>query len=351
MIKWAIANGNWSDGTTWNDGVVPVDDDYVYCNGFVITLNANITQLNTTISNESNGNIVAGGYINLNANNRVVTFKEIFTSSTYCIGISGNITCTLTANVYGPSTFNSNATNCAIYSTTTGNTKAITINGNVDNREGFTLGAAPSQHYLQITVNGNVSVKNGFIVNVYSGRNYTINGNLTTVNNSMFFTGNSYGTMNLSISGNITGGMNFKMSQLNGTFYIGGNYHYTGDFNINLSHNVIFASSTAEIKYIGPEPNPNWYVVLTQQQLLNRQQYPPEDEVKEGTEYVWGEKVGTYTPDYPPESVVLKDYEYGDSDDRKTGTMPVLSQQLISRLENCATVETVQQLLVAHLDD
>lgn len=161
MIKWAIANGNWSDGTTWNDGVVPVDGDYVYCNGFVITLNTNITQLNTTISNESNGNIVAGGYINFKTNNRVVTFKEIFTSSTYCVGISGDITCTLTANVYGPSTFNSNATNCAIYSTTSGNTKAITINGNVDNREGFTLGAAPSQHYLQITVNGNVSVKNG----------------------------------------------------------------------------------------------------------------------------------------------------------------------------------------------
>ena len=55
--------------------------------------------------------------------------------------------------------------------------------------------------------------------------------------------------------------------------------------------------------------------------MNNRQQYPPEDEVKEGTEYVWGEKVGTYTPNYPPESVVLKDYEYGDSDDRKTGTM------------------------------
>ena len=338
MIKWAIANGNWSDGTTWNDGVVPVDGDYVYCNGFVVTLNANITQLNTTISNESNGNITEGGYINLTTNNMVVTLKEIFTSSTYCVGISGNITCTLTADVYGPSTFNSNNTNCAIYSTSSGNTKSITINGNVDNREGFTAFSA-NGGYLQPTVNGNVSVKHHFITNVYSGRNFTINGNLTTTYNETFWVGAVYGTMNLSISGNITGGMNFKMSALDGTFYIGGNYHYTGDFNINLSNNVIFASPTAEIKYIGPEPNPNWYIVLTQQQLLNRQQYPPEDEVKEGTEYVWGEKVGTYTPDYPPESVVLKDYEYGDSDDRKTGTMV----QEVNVEVGCVTPEDVRK--------
>ena len=318
MIKWAIASGNWSDGTTWNDGVVPADGDYVYCNGFVITLNTNITQLNTTISNESNENIVAGGYINITTNNRVVAFKEIFTSSRFCVGISGNITCTLTANVYGPSTFNSNNTNCAIYSTSTGNAKAITINGNIDNREGFTAFSA-NGGYLQPTVNGNVSVKHHFITNVYSGGNFTINGNLTTTYNETFWTGSQYGTMNLSISGNITGGMNFKMSVLNGTFYIWGNYHYTLDFNIQLSNNVIFASPTAEIKYIGVEPNPHWYVVLTQQQLLNRQQYPPEDEVKEGTEYAWGEKIGSYTPDYPPESVVLKDFVYDNGD--KVGTL------------------------------
>ena len=26
-VKWAVANGNWNTGATWNDGVVPVSGD------------------------------------------------------------------------------------------------------------------------------------------------------------------------------------------------------------------------------------------------------------------------------------------------------------------------------------
>jgi hypothetical protein len=65
------------------------------------------------------------------------------------------------------------------------------------------------------------------------------------------------------------------------------------------------------------EPRSNPFIILTDAEMNNRQQYPPENEVKEGTEYVWGEKVGTYQQ--PPESVVLKGYRYDN--DEKVGTL------------------------------
>lgn len=40
--KFAIANGNWSDGTTWSEGTVPLSGDTVYTNGFTVTIDQNI---------------------------------------------------------------------------------------------------------------------------------------------------------------------------------------------------------------------------------------------------------------------------------------------------------------------
>ena len=57
--------------------------------------------------------------------------------------------------------------------------------------------------------------------------------------------------------------------------------------------------------------------IFTKYTMNNRQQYPSEDVVKQGVEYVWGEKVGTY--EAPPESVVLKGYVYDNGD--KIGTL------------------------------
>jgi hypothetical protein len=65
------------------------------------------------------------------------------------------------------------------------------------------------------------------------------------------------------------------------------------------------------------EPRSNPFIIVTNADMNNRQQYPPENEVKEGTEYVWGEKVGTYQQ--PPEAVVLKDYVYDNGE--RTGTL------------------------------
>ncbi|MBQ3990233.1 MAG: hypothetical protein II630_05275, partial [Bacteroidales bacterium] len=81
------------------------------------------------------------------------------------------------------------------------------------------------------------------------------------------------------------------------------------------------------------EPRSNPFIILTDAEMNNRQQYPAENEVKEGTEYVWGEKVGTYQA--PPESVVLKDFVYDNGD--KVGTLE--NQNIVG----CVTPEDVRK--------
>lgn len=46
--KFAIASGNWSSGSTWNDGTVPLSGDTVYANGFTVTVDQNITVASLT---------------------------------------------------------------------------------------------------------------------------------------------------------------------------------------------------------------------------------------------------------------------------------------------------------------
>ena len=331
-VKWAVANGNWADGTTWNGGVVPVSGDYVYCNGYTISFPTQINIGNGTITNELNPDTGRnGGKIQATSGPCIVTANLIADGEpiylTYHLNntISGDLTIRNTSyGIYRTG----NALNCT-----------FNINGNVVCEDAWI--AYDQNATYTVNVNGNVVITNG-ITPTKKPNVFAINGNLTA---------NSYDLdvlKTFTINGNLTANYCRIYSE---TVNIGGNIYYRStSTTIGIAWTTLNISNNTEWRDL-TEPRSNPFIILTDADMNNRQQYPPEDEVKQGTEYVWGEKVGTYTPDYPPESVVLKDYEYGDSDDRKTGTMPVLSQQLISRLENCATIETVQQLLVAHLDN
>lgn len=96
------------------------------------------------------------------------------------------------------------------------------------------------------------------------------------------------------------------------------------------------------------EPRTLKYRIMTDYDFDNIEQYPPENRVVAGTPYAYDEKVGAFAVDYPQEAVVLKDVVYDSGN--KTGKLVVLPAELISRLLNCPTIETMQQLLIAHLN-
>ena len=334
-VKWAVANGNWTSGSTWNDGVVPASGDYVYLNGNKITYPT--LSFNGTISNEANDDysVVAGGYLNSTSTSgsatlnitSIMAVERIINYNHSQTGVIDYLTC---GNFYVKNGITA-ITNQTNSNHLTGNfhllvSGAVLIQGkNTTNRE--------------ITINGNVyGVENTSLCGSQQAT-HTINGVIQVTANAT--TTNINGVVDMALNNRIS----------TATLNINGNIRYRnnrGGCGIQYIAMNIANPDTFTWKDV-TEPRSNPFIILTDAEMNNRQQYPPENEVKEGTEYVWGEKVGTYQQ--PPESVVLKDYVYDN--DEKTGTLVTtnISQQLISRLENCATIETVQQLLVAHLDD
>jgi hypothetical protein len=58
-LRYAVANGNWSNSTTWNGGTLPTSADDVYSNNFTVTIDQNITVL--SLRNTAGSPAVAGG--------------------------------------------------------------------------------------------------------------------------------------------------------------------------------------------------------------------------------------------------------------------------------------------------
>jgi hypothetical protein len=58
-LRYAVANGNWSNTATWNGGTLPTSTDDVYTNNFNVTIDQNVTVL--SLRNTAGAPAVAGG--------------------------------------------------------------------------------------------------------------------------------------------------------------------------------------------------------------------------------------------------------------------------------------------------
>lgn len=324
-VKYAVANGNWNAGATWNGGSVPTIDDDVELNGHTITVTTNIVA--KTVKNEN------GGYITCNATTLSVSIGTVIqmsaTTSIIRFELSGNpsnfvFSCNIEQQVNKP---------VISVVARAGVNHSVLINGNI------TL--QPYNYLYELTAS-----------NIFFY--LAINGNVTSVSDYAYLQGLAYNTRipKLTINGlcqNVSPRVNVDTFDMNGRLEVAVGEIVCTNFNINGSIAYKSTNNTIGVRYttlniLNPEtftwkdvtePRSNPFIIVTNADMNNHQQYPPENEVKQGTEYVWGEKVGTYTPDYPPESVVLKDYEYGDSDDRKTGTM---ENEVIVEVDNTNTI-------------
>lgn len=311
----------WS---TWDDatdseiplGRLPQSGDYIYANGYTCLIPVGTLNLGTaTLSNGDNpytgrhgGQFfysVAGTY-NITANLEHYGYSTLL--GTGAVG-SANRQTTLQGNI---TSFTTNGT----YALGAGGSGGLTtINGNLNGAycvEGF-WGAT------RVTVNGNVSVDGDYpAIGIYpSGggaptETIIVNGN---AKNEFVQWISSSGAANIYVYGTYThdSAVTFNKTVSN---FIFGSLINTGVVlsctSVTIYNSLIYKGYN---NYIGiryqnlytpnpdtftwkdiAEPRSNPFIILTDAEMNNRQQYPPEDEVKQGTEYAFGQKVGTLEP-------------------------------------------------------
>ena len=314
-VKYAIASGNWSAGATWNDGTLPVDGDKIYCNGFNVTIDADINLPNAILSNRgSEESLTDNGYFLLTANH-TITCREVNVYSSYLFYLQGgNRTLNLNANVYGCSVYAYTNSNAVF---TSNSSAIININGNIDNEQGYVVQWSQTNSWQTITVVGNVVLRHMWKTGYIASGSDIINGNLTSYGTEQFIGGNYYGSPSISVTGNFTTDNSFSTDQ---GIDVGLNFRYLSTFKVQMnSTRFVLTNPNGKIEYAGPTPDPNWYVVLSQQQMTNQNNYPAENNVKQGVTYAYGQKVGTYTPDFPQEANVMQGVTYDNGN--KTGTL------------------------------
>ena len=348
----------WS---TWDDatdsevplGRLPQSGDYIYANGYTCLIPTGTLNLGTAILSNGDNHYtgrnggsffysVVGTY-NITANLEHYGYSTLLGTSS--VG-NANRQTTIQGNI---TSYTTNGT-CAV--SAGGSTGLTTINGNL-------IGAFCVQSAWgasRVTVNGNVDVDDGnpavLIYQLGGGtptETITINGNAK--NEFVRWIGTA-GSANIYVYGTYThdSAVSFNKSVSN---FIFGTLINTGSVltctSVTIYSSLIYKGYN---NYIGiryqnlytpnpdtftckdiAEPRSNPFIILTDAEMNNRQQYPSENEVKQGVEYVWGEKVGTYQQ--PPESVVLKGYRYDN--DTKEGTLE--NQNIVG----CVTPEDVRK--------
>ena len=245
-IRFAVANGNWSNPAIWNGGTLPAIDDDVFANNFTVTINGTFTVLTIrTTANTTPSIIAGGGFTFANGGDLTCTaLNAIEVGSTTPVLLfnlpvgqnatfRGNVTSIInvsnynsirvansgTLNLIGNYTISNGTTaNRAIISVTSnsvlnivGNIASNQTSTQVSNQTGNTLWITGSGAIVNITGNISGSNTNSFLAayqTIYATVGCTINitGNITT-NSAPSIWLNAGGTLN--VIGNITGGNDY----------------------------------------------------------------------------------------------------------------------------------------------
>lgn len=244
-IKWAVASGNWSATTTWNNGTLPADGDIVYLNGFVVNCGSgagtfNLSQLRNDANIELG--IAEGGCVQIPSDN---TNSKTFNTDCY------------TGNNANGLFYNNN--NTAI---------GPVINGNIDCTGG--LFAKINGNDVGISINGNITIGDYNLLWFSAengGRGTTINGDINIAGVGRIIQGNCcfYGAssfiFNVSINDSIGSSAplfgSFSSNSSAKQLIINGNNIFNSSLvstypRVSLSGNNTFSSSQYGITSSGP---------------------------------------------------------------------------------------------------
>jgi len=239
-IRYAVANGNWSNTATWNGGTLPAVDDDVFANNFTVTIDGTFTVL--TIRNTANTTpaITAGGFFtfanggNLTCTDSQAIFVGAANRPVLEMSLSSGNVGTFTGDVL---TIQNTTGFIAIRLSGTGTLNLI---GNY-NIDGSTSSTSSFKYLIEVTssgtlnIIGNISstfVLTGTNINCISMSSIgTINitGNIQSSTNTNFLSSPirvSSGTLN--ITGNTT-------ANVTPAVYLNGTVNYTQVGNVNAS--------------------------------------------------------------------------------------------------------------------
>jgi hypothetical protein len=208
-IRYAVASGNWSTGSTWDGGTLPTSADDVYSNGKTIAIDVSAVTVVSLNNGPSSPAVAGGGFtaindgITINANLISSGGTLLNSTVTGTLNIFGNITCTSANNTTGLSVNGVNS-NINITGNVTGGGSNATSNGIEINASGSL-----------VNITGNVSCTNTAFssgVVISSNARCVVNGTVTgggTFNGRgvvyVNSTSNSAFTLNgLAIGGSVT---------------------------------------------------------------------------------------------------------------------------------------------------
>jgi hypothetical protein len=238
----AVANGNWSNTSTWDGGILPTINDDVFANTFTVNVDTSFQVL--SLRNTTAAGITVGGSFNFNSGSISGSCTNTTANTSLVAGatnliqvtaITGSVTLSLSSNVTGPSVGNliSHSGNCnfilngltfiggagsfanCINKTSLG---TLIVSGNLTGGGGFDNRSINSSNG-DVIITGNVTGGSAGLAIFQSIGNLTIQGNVTGGNGgSINFSGNL-----LVITGNVTGGTASGAITTNGNIVVNGN--------------------------------------------------------------------------------------------------------------------------------
>jgi hypothetical protein len=253
-IRYAVANGNWSNTATWDGGTLPTTGDEVFSNNFRVTIDVPlIDALYLTNGSNVSPAINAGGGFTTSVNCTILSNIN-WRNATNVVAnklliVSGNTTTDLSGTINGGT--GTSATTAPIVEVLSGTTLNYS-GGEIINT---TTVAAPLIFYFvdcygTANINANVTSFSGngstnYLMFLRDGGNMTINGNITqrnTNSNGQIVIQNA--NTILSINGNINVNTAVPLTVINTLsttkdtiFNFFGNIVFTAVVNFGFSHN------------------------------------------------------------------------------------------------------------------